>query len=108
MTVKLFNQSVPFTDKNGKLTQVGSSFLNELVKPPGPASSVTVTGSPFTYDASTRGTLVVTGGTVSAIQLNRQGETYSFGVTSGLVPVGAEDAITITYTVAPTVTFIPG
>lgn len=108
MTIKLFNQNVPFTDKNGRLTKEWAAFLNDLVKPPGPASSVTMTGSPFSYDAATRGTLVVTGGTVSAIQLNRQGETYSFGVTSGLVPVGAEDTILITYTVAPTVTFLPG
>jgi hypothetical protein len=66
---------------------------------------VTVTASPFTYTATTAGTLFMQGGTVSAVSLTRSGTTIP--ATVAATPVRAGDAVTITYTVAPTVNFAP-
>ena len=73
-----------------------------------PLAAVTLTGSPFTFTATSDGVLVISGGTVSAVTLTRQGTTISAGVVAGLIPVRRLDQVQITYTVAPTVTFAPG
>lgn len=71
-------------------------------------SPVTLTGSPFTYSAPRRGSLIVSGGTVSQIRFSRDGNTfYNTGATSGMFTLSAADRIEITYSVTPTVTFVP-
>lgn len=72
-----------------------------------PAQSVTPSASPFTYTTAFDGTLVVTGGTVSVIALIRQGVSIATGLTIGLFPLRRLDQLQITYSVAPTVTFLP-
>lgn len=72
-----------------------------------PAQSVAIGASPFTYTAAFDGTVVVTGGTVSAIALIRQGTSVATGLTSGLFPLSRLDQLQITYSVAPTATFLP-
>jgi hypothetical protein len=69
--------------------------------------SVTLTGSPFSYAAPSGGFLIVQGGTVSLIQFQRS-SAHALGVTQGVVPVNAQDIVIITYSAAPTVTFVPG
>jgi len=71
------------------------------------AGAVTVGASPFTYLAEDDGVLIVQGGTVSQIDYLRNTGTTNLGVTAGPVPVLAADTIIITYTVLPTVTFLP-
>ncbi|HUN00399.1 MAG TPA: hypothetical protein PLI96_07945 [Halothiobacillus sp.] len=71
------------------------------------ASSVTVTASPFAYTASQLGTVYVSGGTVSAITLTRRGVIIPTGVTSGAIGVATGDIVTITYSAAPTVNYVP-
>lgn len=68
---------------------------------------VTVGVSPFTYLAEGDGLLIIEGGTVSQVDYVRNTTTVDVGVVAGAVPVLAADAITITYAVAPTVTFLP-
>lgn len=75
-----------------------------------PAAEVPVTlgASPYVYSAPVKGFVIVSGGTVSAVEFSRDGVTfYSYGVTAGPFPLNAADRIRITYTVAPTVTFVP-
>lgn len=72
-----------------------------------PVQSVTLTGSPFTYTAAFDGTIVLTGGTVSAIALIRQGASVATGLSAGLFPLSRLDQLQITYSVAPTMTFLP-
>lgn len=72
-----------------------------------PAAAVSLTGSPFDYASTADGLVVVVGGVVSAIAYGRNGAYTTLGVTSGMVPVKAGDVVRITYTVAPTVNFIP-
>lgn len=72
-----------------------------------PVSSIAVGASPFTYTASFTGTVAVTGGTVSAISFIRRGTSVATGITSGLIPVSRYDQVQVTWTAAPTMTFIP-
>jgi hypothetical protein len=74
--------------------------------PPSAEAQVTVGPSPFAYQALKKGFIIITGGTVSLIQFTRVG-TYSIGVVSGIVPVDLGDTITVTYSGAPTMTFVP-
>ncbi len=65
--------------------------------------------SPYTY-TNTTGTpvmLYVAGGTVSAITIARQGTALTTGFTSGAFRLAQNDSVTITYTVAPTLTLVP-
>lgn len=86
--------------------------VNELIDrtetPVTAASAQTLSGSPYTFsDVVSDGLLVVRGGTVSLIEYGRQGVFTTLGIASGLIPVKAGDSVRVTYTVAPTVTFIP-
>lgn len=68
----------------------------------------TVGASPWSYTAPTYGSLVIQGGTVSAVTITRSGQSaVNIGVTAGMFYVQAGDVITITYSAAPTVIFIP-
>lgn len=71
------------------------------------AESVTPGASPATVTANRDGQLIVRGGTVSQIDYVRNGVASQIGVTAGLFPLLVGDGIRITYTVAPTVVFIP-
>ncbi len=74
---------------------------------PAARSTVTLTGSPFTYTAGADGVLIVNGGTVSAVSYLRGSSTINSGVVAGPFPLKTSDRLRITYTVAPTVTFLP-
>lgn len=74
--------------------------------PPSAEAAVAVGPSPFTYQAPKKGFLIITGGTVSAVQFRRVG-TYSTGQTAGMFPVSLGDALIVTYSGAPTMTFVP-
>lgn len=72
-----------------------------------PAAAVTLTGSPFAYTALSDGVLCISGGTVSAVSISRQGTAVATGSTAGVFPVKRLDIVGITYIVAPTVNFLP-
>jgi hypothetical protein len=72
-----------------------------------PVATITPTGSPFTYTAAFDGTVVVTGGTVSALALIRQGTSIALGITTGPVPLSRLDQLQVTYSGAPTMNFLP-
>lgn len=69
----------------------------------------TVGASPYTYtnDSGVPQTVYVAGGTVSQIGIARLGAAVTTGAISGAFRLGQRDSITITYTVAPTVTVMP-
>ena len=77
--------------------------------PPENVSPVTVGVSPYVYSAPRRGSLIVSGGTVSAIELSRDGGDtyYDVGTQAGMFALSASDLLRITYTGVPTVTFVP-
>lgn len=74
----------------------------------GAIAAITVTASPFAYTAPSAGTVVLSGGTVSAVTLKRGAPAaISMGETAGVVPVSAGDIVTTTYSVLPTMSFVP-
>jgi hypothetical protein len=63
--------------------------------------------SPFSYVASIGGSVIVSGGTISKVEVSRDGMTfYVTGQTSGMFPVSQGDTLRTTYSVVPTMTFI--
>jgi hypothetical protein len=70
--------------------------------------AITVGASPYDYSAPVKGSVIVSGGTVSAIAFSRDGTTfYTTGQTSGMFTLNAQDRLRVTYTVLPTLTFVP-
>lgn len=74
----------------------------------GAIAAITVGASPFAYTAQAAGTVVVSGGTVSAITLKRgTPAAISVGETAGVIPVSAGDIVSVTYSAAPTMSLVP-
>lgn len=71
-----------------------------------PIAAVAPDVSPFIYTATTIGHMMVRGGTVSAIVLDRSGTDVTCQ-SNQFIPMAANDTVTVTYSVAPTMTFIP-
>ena len=102
------SQMQPIVDRSGKATTELIRFFNALVQAPPIPAPVTPGASPYSYVAGSSGFDAVSGGTVSAVSIKRSTTTVPTGVTSGLFPVANGDTVIITYSVAPTVNFIPG
>jgi len=76
----------------------------------GVAQAITVGASPFLYTApaSLSGNAIVSGGTVSDISISRDGATFfTTGSSSGMFPLSASDQLKVTWSVKPTMTFLP-
>lgn len=94
-------REIPFLDNNGIVSLPWYLFLQGLI--PGqeePETAVTVGASPFQYKVQNDGFLIIVGGTVSSVTLLRSGSAHAVQ-TSGAIPVGKGDILTVTYTVAP-------
>src|SRR5262249_50034507 len=94
------NFSSPLVDKMGLCAKDWFLFFASLVNPQ-PESAVIPSASPFAFTATQGGSLLVVGGTVSAISVQRN-QSYLTGLTAGFIPLSTGDIATITYTVAPT------
>ncbi len=81
-------------------------FLQGLYGSRTAPSAASVGVSPYSYVASDFGIVAVTGGTVSLIELGRNGVFVDTGFISGTVSVSPSDVVRVTYSVTPTVTFI--
>lgn len=72
-----------------------------------PVQALTVGASPFSYIAQANGQVSVTAGTVSLIQIIRQGTAVATGLTVGLIMLSRGDTAVITYSATPTMVFLP-
>lgn len=87
--------------------------ISEMVMQPIPDRAmtapelVTVGASPFTYRAGRDGYFIVTGGTVSKQEYGRSAVFTDVGLLTSMLPILLGDAIRVTYTAVPTITFIP-
>lgn len=100
--------AIPLLNPDGTTNQAWFNYLTQLQGVPSPILSVTPGPSPFAYKAPSNGALAVSVGTVSSITLARARVSgVNVGFTSGSISVAANDVVTITYSVAPTVNFIP-
>lgn len=107
-TPSIFPSRVRFVDDDGLLTAEAVRALTSLTQGAhSPIFTVSATGSPFTYVAIQAGELWIKGGTVSSITLTRGAVSITTGATSGGVSVSAGDSVTVTYTVLPTIYFVP-
>jgi len=73
-------------------------------------SNITVSTSPFTYQNTTGydGDVIISGGTVSNIEFTRDNTTfYTTGLLMGVLRLSPSDRVRVTYTVAPTMTYVP-
>ena len=99
---------VPLVNADRTPTTAWQLFLAQMVAQPGPIATITVGASPFDYQASQSGhLLLLIDGTVSDVSLSRGRVTISTGQVAGFFPMALGDTLTITYTVLPTVYFIP-
>lgn len=82
----------------------GGVPLNSVEAP----TAVTLGASPFTWTNTTDGPaqVIVSGGTVTAINLVVGGVDYLAGVLAGVFTARAGAGIKVTYTVAPTMTYV--
>lgn len=69
--------------------------------------AVTVGASPYSYTARRDGYLAVTGGTVTKQEYGRRGVFTDVGLLTSMLPILQGDTMRVTYTAAPTITFIP-
>jgi hypothetical protein len=100
-----YNQAIT---KGGQTSASWYRFFNSLYQgqPSGAEIAINVGISPYTFLAPTAGTMLIRGGTVSAIQLTRSITTL-IGLTAGLFPLANGDQLTVTYTGLPTMVWYP-
>lgn len=95
-------------DAKGMVTDGWLNFFASLVAAPPVIVPQTLTGSPFSFTASHPGHLLVKAGTVTSIVLTRGRVTITTGLTTNcFIPVGRGDQVVVTYTVVPSVWFVP-
>jgi len=72
------------------------------------SSAVAVGGSPFSFQSTVPGNINVNAGTVSLIEISRDGLTFfATGLLGGMFFLCPGDFIRVTYVVAPTMTWFP-
>lgn len=104
--IPLPNQIQPFVGGMGRIKPPWNSYLQQFTQAPPNILSITVGTSPSEYTAVEPGFIAVAGGTVSAISLTRGA--ISIDVTGvKLIPVAIADVVAVTYSVLPTIQFIP-
>lgn len=89
---------------------IDAAFIRQFPTPPivesGPTVTVPLIPSPMFYQATEAGTLTVTGGTVT-LQFSDASASSAWVATTSPVTLAVNDAVLITYTGDPVVTFTP-
>lgn len=94
------------TDSLGRVITPWIQYLQQFTQAPPKFVDITVDISPFSYTAKEPGYVVVSGGTVSAIHLLRGSDDLNL-TGQKIIPVSINDAVVTTYSVLPTIIFIP-
>lgn len=104
--IRVPNLIAPLVSRMGLCLQPWTAFFQQFSQPPSAMLTLTVGASPFAYQVLEPGNIFITGGSVSLVQLTRGSDTITLqaGV---LIPVSIGDIITTTYTVLPTIRFLP-
>lgn len=100
------NSNSPIADTNGKVSQIWQRFFNALVASPSAISTISVGASPTSFTASESGSVAISGGAVTGVTLTRSTVSVALGAVA-LVPVNNGDVVQVSYSSAPTLTFIP-
>jgi hypothetical protein len=108
-TFGLPSPTLPMSDpKTGKMASIWYQWVARIsqLTAERPFAVVTVGASPFTFTASTIGHIILQGGTVSSIVLERSGVQINCQENQ-FVPMAANDTVTLAYSVAPVMIFVP-
>lgn len=108
--VPFYSTIQEFVDSNRRVVQPWISYLQQFTINPPPFAPITVGISPFGYEAKEPGNVFISGGTVSGITLTRGSDTITVAPSTAnprLIPVAVNDIITVTWSVLPTMKFIP-
>jgi hypothetical protein len=102
------SDAAPIADPDtGRLTPVWRAFFSALSGKPSGAVVIAASGSPVAYTASDGGSLMVTGGSVTAISIVRGRNPIPVDAGLRALPMSAGDTVMIAYSVAPTLVFLP-
>lgn len=108
MTRPVPNLSSPLVNKAGKVATPWNIWFQQFSEAPEAIQPVSVGASPFSFQPNDFGTMYVVGGTVSNIEFIRGGTTISIpGVTNRTIPMSPKDIVRVTYSVLPTISFVP-
>ena len=94
-------------ESDGRPSQAWWRFFSLQFNKPPAAAALTPSASPYTYTSTDDCSVIVNGGTVSAIAIVRGATAYTTGATAGQFRLRTGDKLRITYTVVPTVTHFP-
>jgi hypothetical protein len=105
-----YDQDILSPNKSGEKTT--SSWYRwfqdiDLGVPPSSEIPITVGSSPFTFSPKMKGGVIVSGGTVTSISIARAGPSYPTGQTQGLFTLAANDLLQVSFSVVPTMVFMP-
>jgi len=96
-----------FVDATGRLLPPWNSYLQQFTQAPAPVINITVGASPFAYTTRIPGQLVISGGTLTGITLTRGTVVLTLATTNRLILMGINDIVTVSYSVLPTIQFLP-
>lgn len=108
----------PLTDANGNLSLVWYRFFISLFARTGGATGVTSNAnsaptvitphnSPLTFNPSVAGSLIVSGGGVTAMTIHRGSQSVAAGKFYGAIPLATTDSVVISFMNPPKLTFFP-
>lgn len=100
------NTISPFVSRVGRILNPWIQYLQQFTQAPPNFMAATVSASPFSYTAKEPGFIIITGGTISAVHLIRG--SININLTGQkIIPVSINDTVITTYSVLPTIQFIP-
>ena len=94
-----------FVDQVKRIKEPWVQYLQQFTIAPPAFTDITVGISPFEYQTVEPGNIYISGGTVTGITLTRGTDTIT--VTGDLIPVAVADIVEVTWSVLPTMKFIP-
>lgn len=99
-----------FVNASKKVVLPWIQYLQQFTIAPPSFMDIIVGTSPFEFQSAEPGNIFISGGTVTGITLTRGGDTITvFPSTANprMVPVAVADIVEVTYSVLPTIKFIP-
>ena len=114
-TLNLFPNRIKFVNPDLTLTPEAHRALAVVQERVGgvtgngvlPAVVLVVGASPFSFTAEQSGSLIVQGGTVTNVSYARTGAAIDLALLNGKFEMQSGDKMTVTYAVAPVLTFLP-
>ena len=101
------SNEVQIADQNGRVSLPWYRFFAALVSPATAAETINVSGSQVTYVASVDGNVLIHGGTISFITINRGRMALAVNTNASFVPLSQGDSVAVSFSAAPAMTFFP-